>query len=87
MPKRPLELKYKPTRLGDLRQGAVFMTSNGVFAVKSQYHYSNDPGAQCQCVLLESGEYAHFPEGNMTVVREMVVLGFNDSTQPVAKRA
>jgi hypothetical protein len=56
------------TTLDALRRGAVFMTRDGIAAVKSEYHYPN--GAP-QCVLLESGEYAHFPDGGATVVREI----------------
>lgn len=56
--------------LRELREGAVFENRDGVRAVKSEYHYSN---GQCECVLLESGEYAHFPAGNQEPVRELVV--------------
>ncbi len=62
--------------LKDLRPGAVFVTRNGTYAVKSEYYYDNGPQSQYQCVLLASGEYAHFPDGNRTLVREVKVDGF-----------
>lgn len=59
-------------RLSNLRPGAVFITRDGVLAVKSEYHYAkNNP--QPQCILLVSGEYAHFPELEKTWVLEVVV--------------
>lgn len=58
--------------LKDLRPGALFVTPKGVYAVKSEYHY---PNGECECVLLESGEYAHFPDGNQTLVREVEIDG------------
>jgi hypothetical protein len=61
------------TTLGELRPGAVFVTKDGVLAVKSEYRYGNEPGSQCQCVLLASGEYAHFAAKNETEVREIFV--------------
>jgi hypothetical protein len=64
-------------RLKELRPGAVFVTRDGTYAVKSQYCYDNVPGSQCLCVLLETGEYAHFPDGNLTFVREVMVDGFS----------
>lgn len=54
--------------LKDLRPGAIFMTPKGDYAVKSEYHY---PSGQCECVLLSSGEYAYFDDGNQTLVREV----------------
>src|SRR5712664_2283770 len=47
--------------VGELDQGAVFVTLAGVRAVKSEYHYEN---GDCLCVLLASGEYAHFAGGD-----------------------
>lgn len=62
--------------LGELDDGAVFETKEGVRAVKSEYYYTMPEGkqhlAQCQCVLLGSGEYAHFPKGNATLVRRIL---------------
>ena len=57
--------------LDDLRTGAIFVTKKGTYAAKSEYRYSNDPGSQWQCILLASGEFAHFPEKNRTLVREV----------------
>lgn len=69
--------------LSDLPNGAVFETKDGVRAVKSEYCYDND-GA-IECVLLASGEYAHFAQGiadskrrakahNATMVRPLAVV-------------
>lgn len=60
------------TTLGELRPGAVFETRKGTKAVKSEYRYSNE-NLQFECILLESGEYAHFPEKNDTEVRQIIV--------------
>lgn len=54
--------------ISDLRPGALFVTRNGVYAVKTEYLY---PDGQCECVLMESGEYAHFSQGDKTLVREV----------------
>ena len=54
--------------LWDLRPGAIFVTREGVYAVKSEYIH---PDNMCECVLLASGEYAHFENGNQTLVREV----------------
>jgi len=54
------------TTLKDLEPGCLFITANGIRAVKSEYHY---PNGNCQCILIESGEYAHFSMGNDTKVR------------------
>ena len=56
------------TTLEMLQPGAVFKTRDGVLAVKSEYHM---PNAQSECVLLASGEYAHFPKKNNTEVQEI----------------
>ena len=60
-------------RLANLRPGAVFVTRDGVMAVKSEYFYSNH-NPQPQCILLASGEYAHFPELEKTWVMEVSVV-------------
>ena len=70
---RPASKRDDWTTLGELRKGAIFETEDGIRAVKSEYHYGNEPGSQCQCVLLESGEYAHFPQKNRTRVREIIL--------------
>lgn len=68
-----MEIEYFPlgdkTTLHELRKGAVFATEDGIYAVKSEYRYSD---GQWQCILLESGEYAHFRDGNHTVVYEVI---------------
>ena len=56
------------TLISQLQPGAVFKTHDGILAVKSEYHM---PNAQSECVLLASGEYAHFPEKNDTEVQEI----------------
>jgi hypothetical protein len=57
--------------LKDLRPGAIFMTSDGKYAVKSKHYSGTSPYDQYECVLLSSGEYAQFTEGNWTRVREV----------------
>lgn len=47
------------TTLMELPNGTIFETREGVRAVKSEYRYSNEYPA-IQCILLASGEYAHF---------------------------
>ena len=57
--------------LEDLRTGAIFeaVTAHGaVLAVKSEYRY---PDGAPECVLLASGEYAHFAARGATLVREV----------------
>lgn len=58
--------------LAELRPGAVFVTRDNVYAVKSEYHHE----LQCECILLESGEYAWFKDRDKTLVREVSVEGF-----------
>ena len=65
------ETSVKWGRLGDLPPGLIFATKNGVLAVKSEYHYSST--GHCMCVLLQSGEYAHFPEGDETLVTALEI--------------
>ena len=57
----------EPVTLDDLPCGSVFWVGS-VGAVKSEYKYTNGPDSQWQCVLLASGEYAHFPQKNKTVI-------------------
>ena len=63
-------------KLSDLRPGTLFVTINGgIRAVTSEYHYSilrvipTAPLGQILCILLDSGEYAHFPDGNNELVQ------------------
>jgi hypothetical protein len=64
------------TTLGELEEGAVFeahpedAAAPDILAVKSEYHYRD---GTCQCVLLASGEYAHFRRRNATRVRPLDV--------------
>ena len=55
-------------RLEELEPGALFTTKKGTVAVKSEYRM---PSGQCMCILVASGEYAHFERGNDTPVREL----------------
>lgn len=58
--------------LDELRPGAVFETRDHVKAVKSEYKYG-DSSTQWECILIASGEFAHFPEKNQTQVRQIIV--------------
>lgn len=60
------------TTLDKLRPGAVFTTEDRVKAVKSEYKYG-DGTTQWECILLASGEFAHFPKKNQTKVRQIIV--------------
>jgi hypothetical protein len=57
------------TSLGELGKGLLFETEDGTLAVKSEYSFGDRGFAQC--VLLGSGEYAAFRDGNATRVREV----------------
>lgn len=57
-------------RLRNLPSGTLFATKDGILAVKSEYFYSND-NPQPQCILLASGEYAHFADKEQTWVSEI----------------
>lgn len=63
--------------LRDLRKGAIFETKSGVRAVKSEYFYDSEwphkKETQYLCVLLTSGEYAHFPNGNNELVKALTL--------------
>ncbi|KKL83417.1 hypothetical protein LCGC14_1975010, partial [marine sediment metagenome] len=50
--------------LDSIPPGTVFSTNDGILAVKSEYRYGARQGDQWQCILLASGEYAHFFNGN-----------------------
>jgi hypothetical protein len=60
-------------QLGNVPNGSLITVRDQasgelIVAMKSEYRYSNEPDAQCMCVLLGSGEYAHFEKGNRTLV-------------------
>jgi hypothetical protein len=55
--------------VADVVPGKVFRTQAGIWAVKSEYHY---PNGNCKCVLLGSGEYAHFPLGDAEPVAMVI---------------
>lgn len=61
--------------IGDLRPGAIFVTGDGTLAVKTEYRYNatSYSNGQCMCILLENGEYAHFPRGDRTIVNEYII--------------
>lgn len=58
----------KEMPLKDLRPGAVFVTRDGAYAVKTEHHHLN---GICACILLASGGYANFRDGNLEMVREV----------------
>ena len=58
----------KRIHLKNLRNGALFITKDGIRAIKSEYHY---PNGNSECILLESGEYGHFPKGDRELVMEI----------------
>lgn len=70
-------------RLYELPRGAVFETIDGTRAVKSEYGYDNNGG--CQCIILASGEYAHFGKTprahNAMLVRPLAVLSTSAVTR------
>jgi len=72
--------------LYELRPGAIFVTEDGVYAVKSEYRYNNT-NPQFQCILLESGEYAHFPAGNKTLVEEVELTKIQEENEKVVSNA
>ncbi len=63
--------------LGELRPGAVFVTRDGTKAIKTKYSTTVNKGRyvdlQCDCYLLCDGVYAHFPKGNDTEVRQIII--------------
>lgn len=60
--------------LSDLPNGAIFTTKDGIRAVKTEYYYTNE-NRQPMCILLASGEFAHFPEKEKTLVCELYEPG------------
>ena len=60
------------TTLRDLRPGAVFVTEDGIMAMKTEYHTFNNC-TQFNCYLVSSGESAHFKDGDLTLVEEIPV--------------
>jgi hypothetical protein len=68
------EDRYSPwLHLDDIPPGSLFETEQGTRAIKSEYRY---PDGAPECVLLASGEYAHFADKGATLVR---VIGFAPS--------
>jgi hypothetical protein len=68
-------------KLDDIDPGEIFETKEGVRAVKSEYKYSNEPHSQWKCILLESGEYAHFDKKNDTEVRVIDIDAYPQETE------
>lgn len=65
------DIRWEPVSwvtLDELPPGCVFVTQDGVLAVKSEYKYNGEFNSQWRCILLASGEYAHFEQGNSTLV-------------------
>jgi hypothetical protein len=58
----------KEVALKDLRNGAVFVSHDGVYAVKSEHHFLNGMSV---CISLANGEYTQFKYGNLEMVREV----------------
>jgi hypothetical protein len=58
----------KEMPLKDLRPGAIFVTRDGVYAVKTEYHHLS---GVCMCILLASGSCAEFAGGNLEMVQEV----------------
>ena len=69
------------TTVEELPPGQLFETKGGIRAVKSEYRLSS---GRMECVLLASGEYAHFPDGNETVVKRLVASDLSPDPAPVA---
>lgn len=59
----------QPIALRDVPFGSIIETNDGIRACVSEYVYTNDVDSQRQCILLASGEYAHFDKGNDEIVR------------------
>lgn len=55
--------------LDELPPGRIFQTREGIAAIKTDEKYAGE-GSQWKCVLLASGEYAHFEEKNETEVQQ-----------------
>jgi hypothetical protein len=70
-------------RLGDLEPGTIFETQDGIVAIKTVYFYTDS--SICQCILIGSGEYAHFYVGNNTLVRPVSAV-LNDKANVLIKR-
>jgi hypothetical protein len=63
-----LSFGEKEVALKDLRAGAIFVTRDGIYAVKTEHHFLNGISV---CVSLANGEYAQFAGGNLEPVREV----------------
>lgn len=59
--------------LNEVASGSVFVTVSGVIAVKTEYFYSTGTP---MCILLESGEYAHFPLRGLEPVKAVYTAGY-----------
>jgi hypothetical protein len=63
--------QYSPwLSLDDIPPGSLFETEQGIRAIKSEYRY---PDGAPECILLASGEYAHFVDKGKTPVRIIVL--------------
>lgn len=56
--------------LEDLEPGALFETTNGVRAIKSDYRRDNQP----LCISCEDGRFAHFPDKEKEKVRQIKII-------------
>jgi len=59
------------TTTAQLPPGTLFETEDGIRAVKSNSCFAGS--GPWQCVLLDTGEYAKFVDGNQTRVREIII--------------
>lgn len=69
--------------LSILPPGMIFTTRDGTLAVKSEYLYDDSPDPLC--ILLESGEYAHFPNGENELVRALELPNPNPIEYTISK--
>lgn len=79
------EVKEGWVSLDDLRQGALFVEADhGTLAVKSEYRY---PDGTPDCILLASGEHAHFKFKGKTLVREVFAKNFDPNTRSEGEKS
>jgi hypothetical protein len=71
----PAQLEETQWTIATIEPGTLFK-ADGVYAVKSEYHLAH--GA-CMCILLASGEYGYFSEGDATSCEVVDMAGlFSD---------
>jgi hypothetical protein len=81
------------TTVGAAPAGSILRTDDGVLFVKSEYFYPlsrQNRGFVCLCILLASGEYAHFDRGNDEPVEVLdlpSILAERDAMRPIVAAA